>query len=89
MKISDAKKMKKGTKVQWSLGNGWYQQGEFLGVYKVTKFRTITFDDIMTGKFDFKNGKDELVASVKYRDDDGKERTESISIRRLQPKTDK
>lgn len=84
MKIEDARKLKKGEKVCWSIGNGWYQQGIFQGLMKVTRFRTLTYDDLMTGRFDFRNGKEETVASVKYRDDNGKERVVSISIRKLQ-----
>lgn len=89
MKIEDARKMKKGSAVQWNLGNGWYQKGEFLGLHMVTRFKSMTFNDLFTGNFDFsKGGKQELMASVKYLDDKGRERYESISIRRLQPKED-
>ena len=64
MKIEDARKMKKGSAVQWSLGNGWYQKGEFLGLHMVTRFKSMTFNDLFTGNFDFsKGGKQELMAS--------------------------
>lgn len=88
MKMEDARKLEKGARVCWSLGNGWYQKGTFQRLMKVTRFKRITFDDLMTGNFSLNNGRDEIMACVKYLDDDGRERETTISVRKMQIQTE-
>lgn len=83
MTIAEARELKKGTPVKWSLGQGWYQSGKFLGLTEVTKFGTMTLDDLMKGNIKMDGGKKVTEARVGYKDDRGRDCTDYISIRKL------
>ncbi len=82
MKIAEARELKKGTPIKWSIGRGWYQSGEFLGLTEVTKLGTMTLDDLMRGNINLE-GKKVTEAKVGYKDDRGRDHTDYISIRKL------
>lgn len=86
MKISEAKELKKGTLVEWNLGQGWYQRGTFVKLIKVIKLRSMTFGGLIKGDFDFNKGKEVLEALVEYQDEKGRTKTDLISVRKLKKK---
>lgn len=83
MTIAEARELKKGTSVKWSLGQGWYQSGEFLGLTEVTKLGSMTFSDLMRGGIKMDGGKKVTEAMVAYKDGKGRTKTDYISIRKL------
>lgn len=83
MKLEDCRKLKKGDKVMWSLGNGWYQTGEFIKLRKVTTFPKMTIDDLLNGNFSLDKGKDEWMAEVEYINDKGQRKSWDVRPRRL------
>lgn len=78
MTLAECRELKKGDKVKWSLGNGWYQSGEFVKLVQVTTFGKMTFGQLMDGDFSLENGKKKTEAMVKS---EGK--THYISTRKL------
>lgn len=83
MTIAEARELKKGTPVKWSLGQGWTQYGEFLGLIEVTKFGTMTLSDLMRGNINMDGGKKVIEAEVEFEDDRGRTKTDYISLRKL------
>lgn len=83
MKLAECRELKTGDKVMWSVGNGWYQVGDFIKLRKVTTFPTMTIDDLLNGNFSLKNGKDEWMAEVEYINDKGQRKSWDVRPRRL------
>ena len=78
MTLAECRGLKKGDKVKWSLGNGWYQSGEFVKLVQVTTFGKMTLSQVMDKNFTLENGKQKTEAMVMS---EGK--THYISTRRL------
>lgn len=83
MKMEDCRKLQKGDKVYINLGNGWTQHMTFLRMIKVTSFGKMTFSDLMSGKFELKDGKETWEALCEYIDDRGRSKTTTFSTRKL------
>lgn len=84
MKLEELRKLRKGTKLMLSMGNGWYQEVRYKGLVQVTSFGCITFQDLMKGEFDFnKGGRNHLDASIEYKDAYGKIQQSHVNPRRL------
>lgn len=83
MKLSEAKNLSAGAKVQWKVDKDTYCTGTFIRMMEVTRFPNMTFNDLMSGRFDLSKGKKELQCYVEYKDDDGRVHRDAIRPRRL------
>lgn len=83
MTLSEARTLPKGTLVEWSQGNGWYQEATFIGLNETTSFGRHTFEDLMTGNIDFSKGKKSLQAHISFVDDRGRTQDKYVNPRAI------
>ena len=83
MSLAELKEMASRTPVKWRLSNGWYQNGYFVRLIKVTTFGKMTLNDLMSKDFKLENGREVTEAMVEYIDDKGKVKRTTISTRKL------
>lgn len=84
MKLAELRQTKKGTKLLLNQGNGWYQEVEYKGIITVTKFPRITYAQLLSGEF-MDKGKNVKMASIRYKDERGREIFDTVNPRALMP----
>lgn len=83
MTIAEIKDLKKGDQVYINLGNGWIQRMTFLNAHTVTYYGRMTLEDVMSGRFDFSNGKEELRAECEWYNERGVRQVETFRPRKI------
>jgi len=81
MTIEQCRRLHKGDKVKFSLGNGWYQEATFLKMTQVTyhgRFTLETMDQI-----DWRHGRTEWRADVEWTDENGRREQWAVRPSRL------
>lgn len=79
MKIEECKMLKKGAKVRFALGGGYFQIATYQGMEQVTSYGKTTIEELMDKtKNLFEHGRKEWRAVVEYED---RGRMEQITIR--------
>ena len=83
MTLAECRSLPKGTVVSWSMGDGWYQEVEYLGLTEVTSFGKSTFSDLMNNNIDFSKGRKSLEAHISYIDERGRKIDRYVNPRAL------
>jgi len=83
MTLAEARTLKTGDLVLWKDGD-WNITGEFIAIHEMQSFKSMTYNDLFTGNFDFtQGGRKSYQAYIKYVDDDGRIKDTYVNIRKL------
>ena len=81
MKLEELREMKKGTPICWGVGSGTFQHGTFEGLAQITHYGRMTIDEFLRDGIDLNKGRKVWEARVKYIDEKGREKTDTINPR--------
>ena len=72
MTLAEVRELRKGDKVKFSLGNGWYQEASFIKMVQVTYHGKFTLDTI--DQIDWRHGRTEWRAECEWVDEKGRKK---------------